>query len=181
MGQLYRLEFPNGKSYIGITTKTAQHRFNGHKLRFNSGILNNTAMYNAWKKHGEPKLFLLAILPNDCLADAEIRAIKVFNTFSPNGYNTTPGGDFPPLLNPEIAKKLIGNKNAKGAKHERSEEYRKKLSSALKGNKNSLGNKHGIGNKNASGKRSKEQIERIKLGAARGRVKKFLIKSGINI
>lgn len=30
MGCLYQLIFPNGKSYIGITKKTAAQRFNGH-------------------------------------------------------------------------------------------------------------------------------------------------------
>ena len=181
MGALYRLDFSNGKSYIGITTKTAQKRFNGHRLRVSSGVLDNTLMYNAWRKYGEPKLIILAILENHMLKETEIAAIKAYNTFAPNGYNTTPGGDFPPLLNPEIAKKLIGNKNAKGSKHERSKEYRNKLSIALKGNKNSLGNKHGIGNKNASGKRSEYQIHNIKMGIAKGKVKRFLIENGIKL
>jgi hypothetical protein len=38
MGCLYQLIFPNGKSYIGITKKTAEQRFQEHCLNSKNGI-----------------------------------------------------------------------------------------------------------------------------------------------
>lgn len=169
MGQLYKLDFPNGKSYIGITTKTASERFAGHRVRCRSAKGNDAALYHAWRKHGEPQLAVLAIVEDADLPAAEIRAIRVFNTLVPNGYNMTPGGDVSPLSDPLIAAKLIGNKNAEGSRHARSAEYKAKLSKALAGNKNGLGNNHGVGNRNATGKRSPEAIANIKAGIAAAR------------
>lgn len=171
MGHLYKLDFPNGKSYIGITTKTALQRFKGHRVRYQCGA-DGSALYNAWRKHGEPKLVLLAVLEDREMVETEIRAIKIFNTLRPNGYNTTPGGKFAPFSDPAISAKMIGNQHAKGSKHIRSVEYREKLSKALKRNKNSLGNKHGIGNRNAAGKRSPELVTNIKAGVAYAKIKR---------
>lgn len=169
MGQLYKLDFANGKSYIGITTKDAQHRFNGHRARCRSTKGNDATLYHAWRKHGEPKLVVLAVVEDADLAETEIRAIKAFNTLVPNGYNMTPGGDVSPLVDPLIAAKLIGNKNAEGSRHVRSAEYKAKLSKSLAGNKNGIGNNHGVGNRNAAGKRSPEAIANIKAGIAAAR------------
>ena len=38
MACLYQLILPNGKSYIGITKKTAEHRFKTHCLNAKNGI-----------------------------------------------------------------------------------------------------------------------------------------------
>lgn len=172
MGNLYKLDFQNGKSYIGITTKTAAERFSGHRVRCRSAKGNDATLYHAWRKHGEPKLVVLAVVEDKDLAETEIRAIKAFNTMTPNGYNMTPGGDVSPLSDPLIAAKLVGNKNAEGSRHVRSAEYKSKLSKALAGNKNGLGNNHGIGNRNAAGKRSAEAIANIKAGIAAAKLKK---------
>jgi len=104
MGELYRLDFSNGKSYIGITIKTATERFKGH--RYNAKRSNKGVVYKAWNKYGEPKLNVLAILQNDDLYEAEKRAIKAFNTKYPNGYNFTDGGDIPPSLDKRVAEKI---------------------------------------------------------------------------
>lgn len=113
MGALYKLDFPNGKSYIGITTRSARERFNGHRQMATTG---KTALYAAWRKHGEPKLVTLAILEDRELASTEIRAIAVYKTLAPDGYNTTPGGDASPMTLPEISAKLRGNKHSLGKK-----------------------------------------------------------------
>lgn len=53
MGELYKLNFPNGKSYIGIASNGAigrlcEHRWKAMKLDY--------LLYKAWRKHGEPVL-----------------------------------------------------------------------------------------------------------------------------
>lgn len=123
MGELYKLDFANGKSYIGITTKTAKHRFDCHRRDAESG--SSYAVHQAWRKYGEPKLVVLAVVEDKDLAETEIRAIKAFGTLNPAGYNMTPGGEESPMLVSEIKAKLVGIK--------RSDETKAKLSAAKKG------------------------------------------------
>lgn len=123
MGTVYKLDFANGKSYIGITTKSLNERIKHHARDAANG--SEYSVHKAWRKHGEPVLTVLAVVEDRDLAGAEIRAIKAFNTLVPNGYNMTPGGEESPMLVPEIKAKLIGLK--------RSDESRAKMSASKKG------------------------------------------------
>ena len=90
--QLYKLDFPNSKSYIGITTKTAQDRLNQHCRPSQ----NKNTCQKAIHKYGKENVVLtvLATVDNwELLCLAEIEAIEKFNTFFPNGYNLTLGGE----------------------------------------------------------------------------------------
>ena len=107
MGQLYALDFPNGKRYIGITTKTAAERLKGHERdapREKPG--GGPVLYRAWRKHGAPALTVLAIVDDADLLETEKRAIAVFGTLSPGGYNLTEGGDANPSKHPEVRAKM---------------------------------------------------------------------------
>lgn len=130
MGQLYKLDFPNGKSYVGITTKTAADRFSGHRVRCRSAKGSDATLYHAWRKHGEPKLVVLAVVEDADLPATEIRAIKAFNTLVPNGYNVTEGGDTSPMTLPEIAAKVSATKSGVPL----SESHKASLSEAQRGN-----------------------------------------------
>ena len=123
MGELYRLDFNNGKSYVGITVKKAANRFKHHKRDATHG--SKYLVHRAWRKYGEPKMTVLAILEDGELPSTEIRAIKIFGTMTPNGYNMTPGGEESPMLVPAIKAKLVGIK--------RSKESRAKMSESKKG------------------------------------------------
>lgn len=93
MGFLYLLIFPNGKFYVGLTTKGSVHdRFAEHRSHAKTGKLK-TAVYNAWRKHGEPTAVSMGEYPNDELPAREIHLIAALNTQVPNGYNLTEGGD----------------------------------------------------------------------------------------
>lgn len=105
MGELYKLDFPNGKSYIGITTGTAKKRFAGHR-RGARGQKKCSLLARAWAKYGEPTLVVLAVLRDDELAAAEIRAIKAFGSLHPGGYNILEGGQVSPMKNPEVSDKV---------------------------------------------------------------------------
>lgn len=104
MGELYKLDFSNGKSYIGITRKTGLERFKRHKK--NLGESGNGPLHRAWRKHGEPRLTTLAIVENEDLSELEIRAIATFKTIVPFGYNLSFGGWTSPILNPIIKRKI---------------------------------------------------------------------------
>ena len=123
MGELYRLDFPNGKSYIGISFSTAQARFKGHRHAASSGKIK-TPLYSTWKKYGEPTLIVLARIPNEKLAKAEIRAIKKLNTIHPFGCNLHRGGTTSPMTIPEVVARRTGWRH--------SEEAKKKISDAQK-------------------------------------------------
>ncbi len=49
-GTLYKLTFPNGKSYIGITKHSLEHRIKIHIRASRSG--RKLAIYNAIRKYG---------------------------------------------------------------------------------------------------------------------------------
>ena len=112
MGELYKLDFANGKSYIGITTKTSKERFAGHRR----GARNQrkcTLLAKAWAKYGEPTLTTLAVLEDDDLAAAEVRAIKAFGTLHPGGYNMLEGGQLSPMKDLLVRKKVSEAKKGK--------------------------------------------------------------------
>lgn len=130
MGQLYRLDFPNGKSYVGITTKTAVARFKGHEESFRRVKANGPAVYRAWKKHGAPTLVVLAIVEDEDLYETEKRAIAVYGAFAPNGYNLTEGGDGGPM-HPDVRAKMSAAAKAR-KRRAHSEETRARISASTK-------------------------------------------------
>lgn len=121
-GELYRLKFSSGKSYIGITMAGSLSRFNGHRKSALKG--SKCAVHRAWRKYGEPIITILKTgLTLDKLLIAEKRAIKKFRTMIPNGYNMTPGGEISPTNVPEIWARML--------KIFKSPEFSSKLSKAL--------------------------------------------------
>jgi group I intron endonuclease len=89
--QLYQLLFPNGKKYIGITSKTAEERFKTHCVSH-----KKYPVALAVKKYGKENIVLTVLATVDSwelLCLAEIEAIEKINTKAPNGYNLTNGGD----------------------------------------------------------------------------------------
>ena len=104
VGTLYKLNFPNGKSYIGITTKGIDNRIRGHEDAARRG--SPAVVAAAWRVHGAPCVDTLARLRVDDLPAAEIRAIRVFGTLVPNGYNVALGGQTSPMHAPGVAAKV---------------------------------------------------------------------------
>jgi len=114
MGTLYKLDFASSKSYVGITTWPIVVRFNGHASAALHG--SKCAVHNAWRKHGVPKLTVLAVVEDRILSEIEQRAISVFGTLSPKGYNLTSGGEFftmAPMARKKISRARTGMKFTK--------------------------------------------------------------------
>lgn len=109
MGCLYQLVFPDGKSYIGITSKTAEHRFRGHCMNAKSGITEYpdytpaqkaasdkkygfdnygklpwlTTLGAAIREHGKENVIIRTLVISDDMAylkELEIKAIKRYRT-----------------------------------------------------------------------------------------------------
>ena len=92
--QLYQLSFPNGKSYIGITSNTAQERFKQH-CRVSSSK-KKYAVHTAIHKYGKENVVVTVLATTDnweLLCLAEIEAIEKYQSFGKKGYNLTLGGD----------------------------------------------------------------------------------------
>jgi len=112
---LYKISFPKHlttKCYIGITSQTLKKRLKGH-CRLSSDSLISRAI----KKHGKKNTIMSVIAECDnweLLCLAEMEAIEKFNSFAPNGYNLTKGGEG---LNGHVFTEL----------------HRKRISLALKG------------------------------------------------
>jgi hypothetical protein len=98
MGALYSIVFPNGKQYIGITSRdTAAERFKEHLINADRPAPPRSAVYAALKKYG-PAAAVLRTLADGiddwellCLAEQE--AIDKFKCRVPSGYNLTAGGE----------------------------------------------------------------------------------------
>lgn len=139
---LYKLVFASGKCYIGQTVRKMNTRISAHRQNAKHGSM--LPVHCAWRKHGEPEVFVLAELQTqEELHSAEIDAISTMNTLVPNGYNLGIGGETAPSKNPVVAAKIANKAN--GRKYSdtsawsessklmwKNEEYRKKVSDGLK-------------------------------------------------
>ncbi len=95
MGCLYRLTFPNGKTYIGVTKMTAAARFTQHAkaaTKQRKGSLLSKAIIEFGAESVAVQTLVIAD-EGPYLKDLEIRAIKAFGTLKPSGLNSTTGGD----------------------------------------------------------------------------------------
>lgn len=87
---VYRHIFPNGKSYIGITSQYPFWR----RWRGGSGYYNQPKMYNAIQKHGWENVHHEVLAEGLTLKEAnriEQEMITKFNSVK-NGYNVSVGG-----------------------------------------------------------------------------------------
>ena len=80
----YKLSFPNGKEYIGVTGNV--------KRRLKEHECADTLVGHAIRKYGSPVLQVLAICTRDYAYDLERKAVEKFDTVSPTGYNLVNGG-----------------------------------------------------------------------------------------
>jgi hypothetical protein len=134
MGCLYQLTSPSGKSYIGISSKTAADRFLKH-TEHALGKRQNGVLYSALRKY-KPENFkveTLAIANDwDYLADLEIKVIAAFGTRYPSGYNMTDGGEG--VIGPRSDKTKLAISIAQKKRFQRPEERAKAKIAAAKGN-----------------------------------------------
>ena len=96
-GSIYKINFPNGKHYIGLTTTSLKQRTKEHKTTAKSG--DTKCVYNALRKYDMvDTLELIEIDTADTveeLCEKEIGYIIEYNSYymNENGYNMTYGGE----------------------------------------------------------------------------------------
>jgi len=153
MGCVYKLTFPNGKVYIGLTIKTFEHRWKKH-LNSAKNINVRYPVHHAINKYGAENVFVDILHYSDVcetLKALEIEAIAQAKELGLILYNRTNGGDgalgyvtseATKLLQSEKArgnKRAVGNTVWVGRKH--TEETKKKISDFHKGKQHKLGQK----------------------------------------
>lgn len=116
MVSLYKLVFKSGKFYIGMAKDTSR-RFRSHRRAAMNG--SDLLVYRAWRKYGEPKLQVLAVVEDHMRIATEQKAVAVLGSFGSHGYNMTPGGEISPtsikLIAGKVSKALLGK--AKSSEH----------------------------------------------------------------
>ena len=96
-GSIYKIKFPNGKHYIGLTRALLEKRTKQHKCCAKND--NTKILYKALRKYGMvDTLELIKIDTADTeeeLCEKEIGYIIKYNSYymNGNGYNMTYGGD----------------------------------------------------------------------------------------
>lgn len=134
---VYKVQFPNKKCYIGITSKSLETR---KRLHFNEARHSNFKFHNALNKYAGTESW--DVIDNSATTWEELKElekwyIKFFDSFY-NGYNSTIGGDGMLGLKhseesrqkmkgkrPQTSTSLLGKK--------KSEQHRKNLSKARTG------------------------------------------------
>lgn len=165
----------NGKCYIGQTIQPLKKRWNLHCSN-SSGC---PALNNAFKKYGKDNFEITVIdhaHSREELDQKEIFWIEYYNSLVPNGYNLHTGGLHHKVseeTRQKIIKSLIGRKHSDETKRKIGEsnkgkhsstnriltnEYRKKLSERLKGNKYRLGVSHSEEVKKRIGEAGKRKV-----------------------
>ena len=98
VGSIYKIVFPNGKHYIGLTSRSLEDRKNQHKWSVKSGNYNNL-VYRALTKYEMVDTFELVEIDTadtlEELCEKEIRYIQNYKSYymDGNGYNMTLGGE----------------------------------------------------------------------------------------
>ena len=130
--ELYSLEFPNGKRYIGIS-QDAKERFITHMdVARNSG---NLPVYCAIRKYGEQniRLKILVIGNRDYILDLEVKAISIFMTRDHQyGYNISLGGEISPMKDERSCSKMKKSLKKYYEENEVSEKIKEKISISVR-------------------------------------------------
>lgn len=134
MGCVYRVRFASGKSYVGMTTRSAQQRLSNHLSAALRG--GKLPVNRAFKKYA-PGGFELEILVRsedlEILRAEERRLILEIRTKVPYGYNLTDGGEG--VCGYAYTPEQRAATSRAASKRVLSEETRKKIAASMTGKK----------------------------------------------
>lgn len=190
MNSVYKLNFPNGKSYIGQTSKSVRERFVEHSWdRTNSNSQLHRPITFAMKKY--KGLVTYTILEGNLNSDEadylEKYYIKFYDSLvNNNGYNLSPGGSTGSIMS-ESGKKRRAEKMQKLyddpeyvekiTKHLKTDEHREKMETGFKEFlKNNPNHYKELGKRNVI--RNKERGSRLKRAKSKGGKPFYCVETG---
>ena len=94
-GYIYKIPFPNGKCYIGLTSRTIEERWKEHNKDAKAG--DTACLYNSLRKYNMVDTFQMIVIDTaetkQELCEKEIAHIEINNSHCArgNGYNMTDG------------------------------------------------------------------------------------------
>jgi hypothetical protein len=171
MGCIYRIiNKLNGKSYVGKWhLDSPKGRFSTHK-RNARNEKNQEHFYRAIRKDGVENFdfTLICVCRNEDLVDLEKKYIEEFDTFGPNGYNMTSGGEGIPGYRhtPETIERL---RDLNTGRHPDAK-IRQRISDGLKGHHVSEKTREKLRIASTGVPKSAETLKKISEGG-KGRVK----------
>ena len=94
MTELYIITSPGGKSYVGVTSRTAAWRFARHSSNALAGGTACRFLTNALRKYGPENFTVRTLVVGsfEYVLGLEQPAIAAFGTMAPHGYNLREGG-----------------------------------------------------------------------------------------
>lgn len=172
----------NSKPYIGWTSKTISHRFDGHVKNLKRKN-SNTKFQKAMRKYGWENFYICKLktfFSKEEAIEYEIKFIKKYDSCY-YGYNSTLGGEgtvglkikFSKLHRKRLRNAMLGNKRRLGHKH--SENSKKKMSKTRKGMKHSIKTKNKISLSHKGKKFSKEHINNLSISHVKCASKKWIV------
>lgn len=137
--KVYRLTFPSGLVYIGLTRKTLPGRMTSHRQTLSQRRWKHSKLYQHWAASKDPVVEVVASFSNlqeaETLEKSLIRSEGVLNSL-PGGSPTENGtgnqnsvGKRSLKVRANMSKARIGNSNAKGFRH--SEETKARIRATL--------------------------------------------------
>lgn len=124
----------NNKIYVGKTSKTLNERFNIHLKNAKKKI--NRYLYDSINKYGVEnfKIILLETCDETIVNNREKYWIEKLNTYYPNGYNMTIGGDGGFTLSSwsEEDRKKLYERQGNSRRGKRSESWKRSISEGAK-------------------------------------------------
>lgn len=124
----------NGKQYVGLSTEYKK-RWTLHRYRLRSNTHNSKYLQHSWNKYGEDNFIFEIVeeVEEGELNNRERYWIDKLNTFIPNGYNLTKGGEGSLGWTPsKETREKISKANSGRIMSEESKEARRKASNELK-------------------------------------------------
>lgn len=106
IGYIYLFTFPNGKQYIGQTSRNYYERWNEHRNAAQK--MSSFIIYKSIRKYGWDNVIkdIICCCNVSQLNDLECKFIKQYKTLHPLGYNSTSGGGQNSILS-DLHKKNI--------------------------------------------------------------------------
>lgn len=133
---VYRHTAPNGKSYIGITSKKPEHRWNHGRAYFQNKHFTHAINLYGWDNFTHEILFVNLSKEEACEKEKEL--IALYRTNDPTmGYNLSSGGENP-AEGVKQSRESIERRRRANTGQKRSDYTKELISSRKKGRSNGL-------------------------------------------
>lgn len=170
-----------GKMYVGITASPPERRWRQHLNASRSMTQKHRKFQHALRKYGEASFefeTLHAYCSRAAASEAEVALIAALDTID-NGYNSSPGGEYPKMTAATRAKMSLSRKGVKRGPI--NEERRLILSKAHRGRSPSQSTRDKLSAANKGKRKSEETKRRSSVSALARRLRERLNDASFSV